>query len=58
MFPPGRIMTSAQSSHSGGVMLGMCDASVRFVSDGVDLAIWRGLGTKDGGEIVSGFHAQ
>ena len=58
MFPPGRIMTTAQSTHAGGVMMGMCDASVRFVSDGVDLKIWRGLGTKSGGEIVSGFDAQ
>jgi hypothetical protein len=51
-------MTTAQSTHAGGVMMGMCDASVRFVSDGVDLKIWRGLGTKSGGEIVSGFDAQ
>ena len=55
MFPPGRIMTTAQSSHPGGVMMGMCDASVRFVSDDVDQTVWRGLGTKSGGEIVAGF---
>lgn len=55
MFPPGRIMTTAQSSHAGGVTLAMLDASVRFVADAVDLAVWRGIGTRDGGEIVSGF---
>jgi hypothetical protein len=52
MFPPGRIMTTAQSSHPGGVVLGMCDASVRFVADGVDLAVWRGVGSRDGGEVA------
>ena len=55
MFPPGRIMTTAQSSHPGGVQLGMCDGSVKYVSDGVDLALWRGVGSRAGAEIVSGF---
>ena len=55
MFPPGRIMTTAQSSHAGGVTLAMLDAAVRFVAGDVDLAVWRGLGTRDGGEIISGF---
>ena len=55
MFPPGRIMTTAQSSHVGGVMIGMCDGSAKFVADGVDLAIWRGVGSMAGGEVVSSF---
>jgi hypothetical protein len=54
MFPPGRIMTTAQSSHPGGVMMALCDASVRFVADNVALAIWRGVGSRDGGEVVTG----
>jgi len=58
MFPPGRIMTTAQSTHVGGVMMAMCDGSVRFVADSIDLPIWRGLGTKSGAEIVSSFNAQ
>ncbi|MFM7519643.1 MAG: DUF1559 domain-containing protein [Planctomycetota bacterium] len=53
MFPPGRIMTTAQSSHPGGVVLGMCDASTRFVADGVDLAVWRAVGSRDGAEVAN-----
>jgi prepilin-type N-terminal cleavage/methylation domain-containing protein/prepilin-type processing-associated H-X9-DG protein len=50
MFPPGRIMTTANSQHSGGVNVAMCDASVRFVTDDVDLAVWRAAGTRRGNE--------
>jgi prepilin-type N-terminal cleavage/methylation domain-containing protein/prepilin-type processing-associated H-X9-DG protein len=53
MYPPGRIMTTAKSSHSGGVNLAMCDASVRFVADSVDLAVWQAIGTRSGGEVVA-----
>ena len=56
MFPPGRIMTTAQSSHVGGTMVGMCDGSAKFVADGVDIAVWRGVGSMAGGEIVSSFN--
>ena len=58
MFPPGRIMTAAQSSHPSGVMIGMCDASTRFIRDGVDLGIWRAIGSRDGGESASNFASQ
>ena len=43
----------ARSYHPGGVNLGLADASTRFVSDDIDVDIWRALGTTDGGEIVS-----
>ncbi|MFN0051295.1 MAG: DUF1559 domain-containing protein [Planctomycetales bacterium] len=52
MFPPGRISTTASSYHVGGVYLGMCDGSVRFVSDSVDLKSWRGVGTRFGSEVL------
>ena len=52
MFPPSRIMTTAGSRHPGGVNLGMADGSVRFIRDSVNLAAWRGLGTRNGGEIL------
>ena len=55
MYPPGRIMTTANSFHPSGVNLGMCDGSVRFVSDNVELATWRGLGSRGGGETLSDF---
>ena len=53
MFPPGRIQTSAASYHTGGVVVSMCDGSVDFFSETIDLAIWRALGSRDGGEVVS-----
>ena len=52
MFPPGRIATSAQSQHPGGVQLGMADGSVRFVSQTINLVTWRALGTRANGEVV------
>jgi prepilin-type N-terminal cleavage/methylation domain-containing protein len=52
MFPPGRIMTTAKSGHPGGVGLAMCDGSTRFVGDTIDLALWRSLGSRAGGETL------
>jgi prepilin-type N-terminal cleavage/methylation domain-containing protein/prepilin-type processing-associated H-X9-DG protein len=53
MFPPSRIMTTANSNHSGGVNLLMVDGSVRFSKDTINIAAWRGIGTRSGGEIIS-----
>jgi prepilin-type N-terminal cleavage/methylation domain-containing protein/prepilin-type processing-associated H-X9-DG protein len=53
MFPPSRIMTVATSQHPGGVNLGLADGSVRFVKDSVNLAAWRAIGTRNGGEVLS-----
>jgi prepilin-type processing-associated H-X9-DG protein len=55
MYPPGRISTTAKSYHTGGVQVLMCDGSVRFVSDNVNLATWRALGSRAGGEVVGDF---
>lgn len=52
MYPPGRIATTANSKHTGGVHVLMCDGSVRFVSSNIDLGIWRAVGTREGGEII------
>ncbi|MEI7924037.1 MAG: DUF1559 domain-containing protein [Planctomycetota bacterium] len=46
-------MTSARSQHPGGVNVGMADGSVRFVRNGVELQVWRALGSKAGGEAFS-----
>jgi prepilin-type N-terminal cleavage/methylation domain-containing protein len=46
MFPPGRIATTAKSSHPAGVMMAKCDGSVSFVTDNVDLQLWRAVGTR------------
>jgi prepilin-type N-terminal cleavage/methylation domain-containing protein/prepilin-type processing-associated H-X9-DG protein len=55
MFPPGRISTTAKSYHTGGVHVQMCDGSVRFVSDNINLETWRAIGTRAGREVVGEF---
>ncbi len=55
MFPPGRIATTANSQHTGGIQTVLCDGSVRFVSDSVDLRTWRSLGSINGGELLGEF---
>jgi prepilin-type N-terminal cleavage/methylation domain-containing protein/prepilin-type processing-associated H-X9-DG protein len=46
-------MTSARSQHPGGVNVCMADGSVRFVRNGVALPVWRAIGSKAGGEVIS-----
>jgi len=43
---------TARSAHPGGVHVGLCDGSVRFVSESIALGLWRALGTPDGGEMI------
>ncbi len=45
---------TARSRHPGGVNVAMCDSSVRFVSDDVDLAAWRAASTTQGEEVYGG----
>jgi prepilin-type N-terminal cleavage/methylation domain-containing protein/prepilin-type processing-associated H-X9-DG protein len=45
-----KALTSARSNHPTGVNVGLCDGSVRFVTDAVSLAGWRALSTRSGGE--------
>jgi prepilin-type N-terminal cleavage/methylation domain-containing protein/prepilin-type processing-associated H-X9-DG protein len=42
------------SNHPGGVNVGMADGSVKFVKDAVAYQTWWGLGTRNGGETISG----
>ena len=44
---------TARSHHGGGVNTCLMDASVRFVSDDIDLAVWRAYSTRRGGETVN-----
>jgi prepilin-type N-terminal cleavage/methylation domain-containing protein/prepilin-type processing-associated H-X9-DG protein len=46
--------SAARSMHPGGVQVLFCDGSVRFVKDTISVQVWRPLGTRAGGEIVSG----
>jgi len=45
-------MATARSHHPGGVNLLMGDGSIRFVEETISPAVWRGLGTRNGGELV------
>jgi prepilin-type processing-associated H-X9-DG protein len=41
-----------RSKHPGGVNAALCDGSVHFFSNSINLAIWRALSTSRGGETV------
>lgn len=43
---------SARSKHSGGVNAALCDGSVQFFVDGIDINVWRALSTANGGDII------
>jgi prepilin-type processing-associated H-X9-DG protein len=51
----GRLMEMAFGSyHPGGAQFAFCDGSVRFIGQGVNVTIFRGLGSRDGEEVVNG----
>ncbi|MFO0900084.1 MAG: DUF1559 domain-containing protein [Pirellulales bacterium] len=45
--------STARSRHKGVVVTGLCDASVRTVSDNVDIIVWHAMGTRSGREPIS-----
>jgi prepilin-type N-terminal cleavage/methylation domain-containing protein/prepilin-type processing-associated H-X9-DG protein len=53
--PSSKATMAANSRHTGGVHVLMCDGSVQFASSSIDLGVWRALGTRQGGEVVSAF---
>ena len=44
---------SANSRHTGGVQAMMGDTSIRFVTNSIDLTVWRAIGSRAGSEVVS-----
>jgi prepilin-type N-terminal cleavage/methylation domain-containing protein/prepilin-type processing-associated H-X9-DG protein len=46
-------LSTARSRHAGGVNVGLCDGSVRFVSNAVQLPAWRALATRNTGEVLT-----
>jgi prepilin-type processing-associated H-X9-DG protein len=46
---------AANSRHVGGVQILLCDGSARFVSENIDLGIWRAIGTRAGDEVIGEF---
>jgi prepilin-type N-terminal cleavage/methylation domain-containing protein len=51
----GRGWFLARSQHTGGVNVALGDGSVHFVSNNIDLATWRGLSTRAGGEVLGDY---
>ena len=52
---PGAVMeVSFGSYHVGGAMFGFADGSVRFLKETIDLATYRALGSRAGGEVIGG----
>ena len=43
------------SNHDAGTHFGMADGSVQFISDSINLKLFRGLATRSGSEFISGF---
>ena len=45
--------SNAQSYHPGGVNALLADGSVKFFKNSIGMNVYWGLGTKDGGEVIS-----
>ena len=50
---PHYTMIGASSNHGGGVNVAFLDASVKFLTDAIDPAVWRALATRAGGETIA-----
>lgn len=48
-------LVSARSAHTGGVQIALVDGSCRFVSENINLDLWRALATRAGGEVIGEF---
>jgi prepilin-type N-terminal cleavage/methylation domain-containing protein/prepilin-type processing-associated H-X9-DG protein len=51
--PGEHAIMSARSMHGSGVNTAYGDGSTRFITNSIDVRIWRALGTRDGGETIS-----
>ncbi|MDP6468391.1 MAG: DUF1559 domain-containing protein [Pirellulaceae bacterium] len=43
---------TSRSYHPGGVNSALADGSVRFIAETIELATWRAMATRDGGEVA------
>jgi len=46
-------LIAPSSNHPGGVTVGFCDGSVRFIKDTISPQVWWGIGTRNQGEVIS-----
>jgi prepilin-type processing-associated H-X9-DG protein len=49
----GMNFANATSNHPGGANVAFGDGSVKFIKDSISMTIWWGLGTRNGGEVIS-----
>ncbi len=54
-FYPTKATMPASSRHTGGVNMTLCDGSVRFVAQTIDLQLWRAIGTRNVGETIGDY---
>jgi prepilin-type N-terminal cleavage/methylation domain-containing protein/prepilin-type processing-associated H-X9-DG protein len=52
-WPDQATYANASSNHPGGVNVMMTDGSVKFIKDSIDQNTWWGIGTRNGGEVIS-----
>lgn len=50
-----RVNQAARSLHVGGVQATMCDGSVRFISENIDIGTWNNLGDSSDGDVIGEF---
>ena len=49
----GMVIIAARSRHSGGVNVGFCDGSVKFIKNSINQPTYQALSSSEGGEVVS-----
>jgi len=52
-YPNDATFANTSSNHSGGANALMADGSVRFIKSSINQTTWWGLGTRNGGEVIS-----
>jgi prepilin-type N-terminal cleavage/methylation domain-containing protein len=50
--PPEFAIVAARSEHGGSVVVAFGDAHTSIINDGIDLAVWRALGSRNGDEPI------
>ncbi|MEM8734853.1 MAG: DUF1559 domain-containing protein [Planctomycetota bacterium] len=51
----GECISGSRSKHTGGVNVALCDGSVHFVPENIDLDVWRRVHDRQDGEVLDGF---
>ncbi len=52
-FSHNRGWYASRSYHVGGVTVGLADGSVQFISESIELNLWRSLSTRNGREVIT-----